>query len=169
LERLRDDAAARTEAFKALGTLLASLPSVVDHDAPSGPPDHKLFSLRSAAARELTKVDPAFGRVFRRYAFQRGRSSTDPIRSATLALSDSGLSAAIADSAVSRTARIDEVLRGLHHHLPRERAHAARRARLLDALTPSLASQLATAADEDVDRHVRILCRAALKAHGLPS
>jgi hypothetical protein len=174
LQHLRDDHAARAQTYAALRLLLTELPPTAgDIDAiqaamSGSPARSSITRLRSTAASELAAIDPVFGRVFRRFAMRPVAGSTAWHDVTASASRDPDLPRAIADEAISRTTKADDVLRGLWHRTPSERAHAARRARRLDELTPELTAELTLCATSDPDKEVRALCASTLRAHGLP-
>ena len=177
LERLRDDLGYRVAALRRTGEVLDGLPATardlsdIGTAVPGGMSAVAVSSTRHRVSVELDAVDPAFGRVFRRFAFGAARQPSALKRYvAQLPGDQDAVTSAMAERAIDQATREEALLSALKHRDAAVRARAIGRVlsqRILD-ITPPIAAQLAVIAGTDTDPAARAEGVKALEKLGLP-
>ncbi len=177
LERLRDDREYRDSVLNQTGKLLDGLPVIVralseiGAAMPGGMSPGTVASARHRVSVELSAVDPAFGRVFRRFAFRAAGPRTTLQRYvAQLADDEDAVTTAMAQRAIDQATREEALLSELTHRNAATRVRATELVlsqRILE-ITPAIAAQLALIAGTDSDLTARSEAAKALEKLGLP-
>ena len=176
LTRMRDDRDYRSSRGGDLAALLDRLPlrvakidSALEALTGRALAPATVRSIRSQVVSELTAVDTAFGRAYRRYAMGAARGTAPLTRYvAALPIEEEALNSAISQCAREEAARTEVLLHALRHRDASERARAARHAAQTRDIAPPIAAQLAVIAGTDTDDRARAWSVKALAAHGLP-